>query len=193
MRPTAMTLTVLVATCIGAAGCGAGPYGFSRYYEPLKAEEAYHEQSNVFTYSAVTARPQDYVGRLIGWFGVVEKVEAAPDGRHLVRLTFHAHKERHLCETEVSSSCRVTVNFKSTGTFSIWLALRGPDLIPSLDKVQPGTLMRVFGKVRCVKAADGTDRCERDEQGGVLLDGVYYRQWPARFYRTTRAAGDMRR
>ena len=66
-------------------------------------------------------------------------------------MSFHTHKERHLCESETSSSCRVTVNFKSTGGFSVLLSLKGEDLIPGLDKVQSGTLMRVFGKVRCQK------------------------------------------
>ena len=117
----------------------------------------------------------------------------AKQGRYLVRMTFHSHKQRHLCETEVRSSCRVTVNFKPSGGFSSLLDLRGEDMIPGLDKVQPGTLIRVFGKVQCKKVDDDRYQCQRDDEGDVLLDGVYYRQWPARYYRTTRTANRMRR
>jgi len=189
-RPSLLLLSMLMGS---VAGCGAGPYGFSRYYEPIKQEKSYHEKAQTFTSGAVTSRPQDYTDKLIGWFGIVEKVEATKDGHHLVRLSYHAHKSRHLCETEVSSSCRVTVHYKSTGGFSALLDLRPEDMIPGLDKVQPGTLMRVFGKVQCERIDRGKHRCERDEQGNVLLKGEYYRQWPARYYRTTRTANRMRR
>ena len=195
MKHSAITLSnLLLLMLIGStAGCGAGPYGFSRYYEPLKEEKPYDEKAETFTCGMVTARPQDYIDKLIGWFGIVEKVVATKDGRHLVRLSYHPHKSRHLCETEVSSSCRVTVHYKATGGFSVLLDLRGEDMIPGLDKVQPGTLMRVFGKVQCQQTGRGKYQCERDDQGDVLLKGEYYRQWPARYYRTTRTANRMRR
>ena len=32
-----------------------------------------------------------------------------------------------------------------------------------------------------------------EEDGALRLEGVYYRQWPARYYSTTRAASSMRR
>jgi hypothetical protein len=187
------TALLLIGTALLLCGCGAGQYGFSRYYVPLDEEKPYEAKSRVYTYGSVTARPHDFIDKWIGWFGIVEKAAATEDGRHLVRLAFHTHKERHLCESEVSSSCRVTVNFKSTGGFSALLSLRGEDLVPGLDKVQPGTLMRVFGKVRCQKTPDDEYQCDHDEKGGVLLDVEYYRQWPARYYRTTRRAGQMRR
>jgi hypothetical protein len=189
VRTTAMLL-LFVAVFL-AMGCGAGQYGFSRYYEPLSSEEPYQETSREFTYGAVTARPHDFEGQLIAWFGIVEKVYATRDDRSLVHLTFHKHKNRHLCEGETSSTCRVTVHHKATGGFSAVLKLEPKDKVPSLDKVQPGTLMRVFGKVRCVPDANGDAKCDRDKEGGVILYGVYYRHWPARYYRTTRAAVKM--
>ena len=73
------------------------------------------------------------------------------------------------------------------------LSLRPEDTVPGLDKVQPGTLMRVFGRVRCRQNEDEQMQCDYDEQGGILLEGVYYRQWPARYYVTTRAASQLRR
>lgn len=186
-------LSILLTGGTLLMGCGAGQYGYARYYVPLDEEEPYEAASRVFTYGAVTARPHDYIDQLIGWFGIVKAVKATRDGRHLVKMTFHTHKARHLCESEVSSSCRVTVNYKSTGEFSALLDLQGEDLIPSLDKVQPGTLLRVFGKVICRKKPDGEYQCDRDDSGGVILNGEYYRQWPRRHYRTTRTAGRMRR
>jgi hypothetical protein len=79
----------LVFMTIVLGGCGPGRYGYARYYVPLDSEEAYHESAREFTFGAVTARPQDFTGQLISWFGVVEKVQAAKDGRSLIRMTFH--------------------------------------------------------------------------------------------------------
>jgi hypothetical protein len=190
MKTSLLLLGAICAACTLSA-CGPGPYGFSRYYTPTKEEAPFDETSLEFTYGAVAARPQDYEGRLIGWFGIVESVKPAEDGRFLVRMAFHKHKERHLCEGETESTCRVTVNHKATGGFTAILALRPEDQMASLDKVQNGTLIRVFGKLRCNKDANGNPKCEYDEKGGVILDGVFYRQWPARYYRTTRTAGKM--
>ena len=182
-------LTAFAAAVTSA--CGAGPYGFSRYYTPTNEEEPFDESSREFTFGAVTARPKDFRDQLISWFGIVESIRPADDGRYLVRLSYHKHRKRHLCEGETESSCRVTVNQKSTGGFTAVLTLRPEDLVPSLEKVQPGTLMRVFGKVRCRDDEKGEPRCAYDVDGGVMLDCVYYRQWPARYYRTTRTMDRM--
>ena len=180
---TAMMLTL--------SGCGAGPYGFSRYYTPSDDEESFHETSREFTYGAVTARPWEFQNQLIGWFGVVQSIKPEADGRQSIRLAFHKHKERHLCEGETESTCRVTVNAKSTGGFTAVLRLRPEDRVSGLEKVVPGTLMRIFGKVRCKKDVNGDPVCAYDEEGGVVLDTEYYRQWPVRYYRTTRSSGKM--
>lgn len=184
-------ILALLPAVSAVSACGAGPYGFSRYYTPSEEEETFDQTSREFTYGAVTARPKDYQEQLIGWFGIVESVKPADNGRQLVRLAYHKHKERHLCEGETESTCRVTVNHKSTGGFTAVVSLRPEDQVASLEKVQPGTLMRVFGKVRCQKDANGDPQCAYDEAGGVILDCVYYRQWPARYYRTTKTMGKM--
>jgi hypothetical protein len=183
---------ILCAFCFITA-CGPGAYGFSRYYVPTDQEETYGEQSREYTYGAVTAKPADFQGKLISWFGIVEKVTPTADGQWLIRMSYHQHRERHLCSDDTNSSCRVTVNFKSSGGFSAIIKLTGEDLVPGLAKVQPGSLMRVFGKVRCAENEDEQVDCEYDEKGGVLFDGIWYRQWPARYFLTTRAAGSMRR
>jgi hypothetical protein len=185
----------LLATALvpAFAGCGAGQYGFSRYYVPLDDEESYDEQGKEYPYGDVTSDPASFDGKMIAWFGVVEKVGVAPDGRYLIAMAHRQHQERHLCDDDSSASCRVTVHFKSSGGFTALVALSATDTTPGLDKVQPGSLLRVFGKVKCKQNDEEQTVCEYDDRGGVLLDAVYYRQWPARYFVTTRAASDMRR
>jgi hypothetical protein len=191
MRAAAFAVAAGLAALL--AGCGAGPYGFAREYAPLREEQALHEQGVELPYGAVIGTPAEYQGRLIAWFGVVESMDRAPDGRTRVRLAHRKHQERHLCDGESSGSCRVTVQFASQGGFSALIDFRPADLVPGLDKVQPGTLLRVYGKVRCQENDDEQLECEYDDQGGIVLDANWYRQWPARHYVTTRAAGGMRR
>ena len=45
-----------------------------------------------------------------------------------------------------------------------------------------------------VREALWTKCCEKmGDRGGVILEAVYYRQWPARYFVTNRAAASMRR
>ncbi len=184
---------LFLAALFIALGCGPGRYGFSRYYAPNDDEAPFDKQAREYAYGVVAANPDDFDGQLIAWFGIVQSVRQTPDGRFALRLSHNKHKERHLCADEANSSCRVTVHFNSSGGFSALLKLNPEDLVPGLDKVQPGTLMRVFGYVRCRRDENDQMGCDYDEQGGILLDGVFYRQWPARYYVTTRAASSMRR
>ena len=175
--------------------CGPGRYGYSRYYVPTRAEKPFHETSREYTHAAVVKRPHDFMGQSIAWFGVVKSLERLNDGRHKVHLSYHKHRDRHLCETEIKSSCRVTVNNRSTRNFTTIMSIEPEDLIPGLDKIQPGTLMRVFGKVRCrqVNTEYELDKweCDKDEKGNVILVGQFYRQWPRRHYRTTNTSDKM--
>jgi len=189
-----MVVAVLAAAVAAVlAGCGAGRWGYDRSYVPLKEERPFHEGGSELAYSEVTTDPADYRDRLVAWFGMVESVEPAEGGKHTVRMSHHKHQDRHLCKTDSKRSCRVTVHFKSSGGFSAVLDLRPEDMEASLDKVQPGSLLRVFGKVRCREDEDEQVVCDYDDQGGVILEGEHYRQWPARYYVTTRAASIMRR
>lgn len=187
------TTIVLIATALLAVGCGAGQYGFAKKYVPLGDEEDFWEQSKSFTYDAVNTDPDDYEGKLIGWFGVVQKVTKKDDGKYEVRMAHRKHQPRHLCSSDSIRSCRVTVHFRSSGSFSALLDLLPKDTAAGLDKVQPGSLMRVYGKVRCRENDDEQIVCDYDDMGGVLLDGSYYRQWPVRFFVTTRSASELKR
>jgi hypothetical protein len=173
--------------------CGPGPYGFSRYYVPGEPEEAFHKQAREYPYGIVAANPDRYRDQLIAWFGIVQRIEQTKDGKYQIRFSYNRHKERHLCAEQSSSSCRVTVHFKPTGYFSARLQLRAEDVKPGLDKIQTGTLMRLFGRVRCSEREEGQLQCDYDEEGGLILEAVHYRQWPVRYYATTRAAAALRR
>ncbi len=191
MKPVYFGIVSLVVALL--CGCGAGPYGFARVYEPSEVEKPYHDRSRGYPFGIVAAKPHEFQGQLIAWFGIVKSVKQTEDGRYWIRMSHNTHRERHLCDGETNSSCRVTVHFKSTGEFSALLHIDQKDLVPSLDKIQPGTLLRVFGSVRCATDDEGKPTCEFDENGGLVLEGEFYRQWPARYYVTTRAMSTMRR
>jgi hypothetical protein len=178
---------------LAAGGCGAGQYGFSKTYAPLDEEKAYDASSTEAVYEDVTSDPAAYDGKQIAWFGVVDKVTLQDDGRYRVELSQRVHQARHLCSSDADDSCRVTVSSATSGSFTALVQLKTEDTVPGLDKVQPGSLMRVFGEVRCRLNEDERQECDHDEKGGVILDVAYYRHWPARYYVTPRQAGTMRR
>jgi len=186
--------TFCLAFCFCAlAGCGAGPYGFAQEYTPLDEEKQFHADGTEFVYEEVNGDPAAFEGKLIAWFGVVEKVTLNDDGRYEIQLAQRKHQPRHLCDSDADDSCRVTVHFASAGGFTAFVRLTPEDTTPGLDKVQPGSLLRVFGKVRCRLNDDEQKVCDYDDRGGVILDAVFYRQWPARYFVTNRAAESMRR
>jgi hypothetical protein len=195
LEKTRMGIIGLTCLPLLLSACGGGGYGYAKYYVPTRAEKPFDETSMEYTHGVVAVKPEDFNGKLIAWFGVVKDIEPMKDGRHRVHLSFHKHRERHLCETEMENSCRVTINQRSTGDFTAILKIDPEDLIPGLDKIQPGTLMRVFGKVRCrqVNSEYELDKweCDKDKHGGVLLIGEFYRQWPRREYRTTHTSNKM--
>jgi hypothetical protein len=191
---TASLISIIVGfAMLSVTACGPGPYGYAKYYVASDAEEPFHEKAKDFPYGIVAADPAKYQDRPIAWFGVVKKLKHMDDGQYLVHLSHNSHRERHLCGGQSAKSCRVTVNFKETGNFSVYLRLRPADLEPGLEKIQPGTLMRVFARVKCHETDEDQVMCDYNDEGGLVLEGDYYRHWPAQHYVTTRAAGTLRR
>jgi hypothetical protein len=191
-----MKKVVLIGACaavVWLAGCGAGPYNYARTYKPNMAEKPLLKVADTPNYSELTLRTEEWKGQLITWFGVVLSVEPAQGGKHLVRLAHVLHQERHLCKDEGSRTCRVTVSDARTGEFSALLDIKASDLEPGLDKLQPGSLLRVYGKLRCGVDPEKGLACERDSNDMVLLEGVAYRHFPPRHYVTPRRATEMRR
>lgn len=189
MRPLRWIAVVILVS--GLLGCG-GPYSYARAYVPSAVEKPLLEQAKVPNWAAVDSRPQDFDGQLIAWFGVVLLVETVDGGQQLVRLKHAVHQDRHLCKGESPRSCRVTISDASSGEFSALLTIDPAHLTPSLDNLQPGSLLHVFGKVRCAVDEDENTVCERDPEGSIRLEGVAYRHFPPRHYVTPRMASEMR-
>jgi hypothetical protein len=179
MRPLALRVLVLVS--LGCAG--AGPYGHARSYLPTSAEEPWIERAQDSIYDEVRRMPDLYRDRVVSWFGVVTGLEPGPNGSARVALQVRTHQERHLCEDESNTTCRVTVSQRDGGAFTAVLTLR-PEDAAGENQVQPNSLLRVFGTV-----AVG----EYDSQGGPVLRVQYYRHWPRGEYVTTASANTWRR
>lgn len=165
-------------------GCaGAGPYGHARTYVALPEEAGHAARAEEAVYDEVRRMPDGYQGRTLAFFGVVESVEAGEGGATRVSLQQRTHQERHLCEDDTERSCRVTVNARDGGPFTVVLTLRPADGTGE-QRVQRGSLLRVFGTLEVGSY---------DAQGGPVLRGVWYRHWPRGEYVTTASAAVMRR
>jgi hypothetical protein len=179
-RGSAGLLLVAFACC--ALGCGGGSYGHTRTYEPLISEKPHFDRAQELSYEQVKRAPYDYKATQIAWFGVVEKIEALPDGRTALRLGFRTHQARHLCKDEYQDSCRVTVSQTSSGPFVARLQLS--DAEKNTDqRVWVGSLMKLYG----------TPTGDYDEHGDPVLEVSYHRHWPRGTYVTTAQRRAMKR
>lgn len=185
MTPSRSVLaSLLLLAIVGSiAGCGgAGPYGFSRNYEPLGEERAYMDRATELSYEEVR-RTRAEEQQMVSWFGVVlEPPAMQEDGRARVLLSLRAHQDRHLCADSGSDTCRVTVSEREIGRFVALLPMREEDR-GGPRRLWTGSLVRVYG----------TATGEEDAESGPVLGAEWYRHWPPHYYVTTAAAGRMRR
>lgn len=175
----------LAAAWIGLAllGCsGAGRFGYARTYVPLGEEDRYLRLAEESVYDEVRRMPDRFRNKLISWFGVVTDVQPAASGEARVAMQVRTHQERHLCEEPEEHSCRVTVSEQSGGPFTAVLRL-SPDDRAGENRLQPGSLVRVYGDVVVG---------EYDAQGGPVLRARHYRHWPRGQYVTTALRGSWR-
>ena len=173
-----LTIVLLVAGC-----GGAGPYGYSREYVPLDAEEPHLEAETAISYEEVRRDPEDFRSATVGWFGVVTEVEPRDDGTALVRMTYRTLSARNLCADERDSSCRVTVSEREGGPFTAIVRL-APEELSGERRVWVGSLLKIYGH----------PTGELDPQTeGPILEAVYHRHWPRGTYVTTGARATMRR
>lgn len=170
---------------LALAGCGgAGRYGYARSYVYYGEEEQYARRANNDAiYDEVRRMPDRYAGQLLSWFGVVTEVANGPGDTRRIALQVRTHQERHLCEDETDSSCRVTVSERDGGPFTAIVRLSPEDQVGE-NRVQPGSLLRVYGTL-----VQG----EYDAQGGPVLQVQHYRHWPRGQYVTTAARTYWRR
>jgi len=169
--------------CLSLAACGSNPYGYAPEYVPQSGEDDYLERAQAMSYEDVRRNPVAYADTLIGWFGVVEKVEPGDvAGQYRVSLDLRFHQPRHLCSDEFDSSCRVTVSQKGGGPFTALVVLQGEDSVGKY-RVGPESLLKVYG----------TPTADFDEAGGPILRAQHYRHWPPGTYVSTHRAVNMRR
>ena len=172
----------IVVLLLGLTACGSNPYGYAPEYVPVGDEEDFIERAQPLSYEEVRRNPAAHGEILIGWFGVVQKVEPADGGQFRVSLDLRFHQPRHLCSDEFDSSCRVTVSQKGGGPFSALVGLR-PDDAAGKFRVGPESLMKIYG----------TATPDYDDAGGPILRAQHYRHWPNGTYVSTGHSRTMRR
>ncbi|MCA9601532.1 MAG: hypothetical protein R3A78_03460 [Polyangiales bacterium] len=180
---TALRFLGAASLVVALLGCGAGPYGYARDYEPLGEEDDLLEHTRQTTYEDVRRDPTRFQGNELGWFGVVDDLRSVGAGVYRLRMTYRTLRPRNLCSDETSGSCRVTVNERAGGEFDVLVRLRATDEAPGEHRLWAGSLLRVFGKVEPELA-----------EGDIpVIQATWYRHWPAGTYVTTGAADSMRR
>jgi len=167
-----------------ALGCGsAGPYGYSRVYAPLGAEEAALSGSERYDPVMVRRLPQEWQTKTVELFGVVLARAEGRDGMADLTLSVRRLAARNLCEAGEEETCRVTVGDQELARVHALAKLEQPDAIGQ-GSLKPQSLVRVVGKLEDhVSKDDGTD----------IVVASYYRHWPAAEYVTEQARSYMRR
>ena len=166
------------------AGCGsAGPYGFSRTYEPLSEEEDHAERAKEYDPVMIEREPETWKKQRISVFGVVRARSQAPGGSAYLTLGVRTLSERNACDTAADDSCRVTVSEHDFATVHAIAKLRPEDDIGKLS-LRPGALVRVIGKLN--------DEVDKNDGAPVLVAG-YYRHWPQKYFVTTASRDHMQR
>jgi hypothetical protein len=178
----------MVLALSGAAGlmqCNSGGrYGYAREYVYLPEEQPFAQRADESAvYDEVRRLPDRFADHVLTWWGIVSNVEPGTEGLTRVTLQLRTHQVRHLCEDETDGSCRVTINDRDGGSFTVLLRLN-PDDLSGENRVQPLALLHVYGTV-----VQG----EYNSDGGPVLRGQYYRHWPRGQFVTTASSGGMRR
>lgn len=176
-------ILVPLLAVLGLVACGSNPYGYGPEYVPLDEEEDFIERAQPLSYEDVRRNPAEFSQTLIGWFGVVSKVEPGDGaGQYRVTLDLRFHQPRHLCSDEFDSSCRVTVSEKGGGPYTALVGLATEDSAGKY-RVGPASLLKVYG----------APTPDYDEAGGPILRVQHYRHWPPGTYVSTGRSGNMRR
>jgi hypothetical protein len=173
----------VLAALLTVACSSAGPYGFSRVYEPQDEEETALENTTEYDPVMVQRRHHEWKNKKVTLFGIVKSRREGPSGAAHVTLSMRALSNRNLCEDAEESTCRVTVSDREHGTVHALVKLTSDDDIGK-ERVTVGSLLRLVGQV--TDTVDQTD-------GMPVLRVTYYRHWPYRKYVTTAASSYMLR
>jgi hypothetical protein len=178
------SLAVAAIFSLASVGCSsAGPYGYSRDYSPLSAEEDAVEGAREYDPVMVQRDPDDWKKGKVMLFGVVRSRTEGPGGTAYLSLGMRSLAARNLCDDFEEETCRVTVGNKEHAIVHVLAKLGAGDDIGK-ESIGAGSLVRVVGKL-----ADGVD----PEDGTPVLEVQYYRHWPRGFYVTSADASHMRK
>jgi hypothetical protein len=165
-------------------GChSAGPYGHSRVYSPLDAEEEALHGAKSYDPVMVQREPLKWKGKPVNVFGVVKSRNDGAGGAAYLTLSVRVLEPRNLCDTEDEDTCRVTVSEREHAVVHAQVRLESADHIGQ-DSVGAGSLVRIVGVL-----GDELD----NNDGMPVLRATYYRHWPRDYYVTTAARSHMRR
>ena len=173
---------LFVAAVLTACG-SAGPYGFSRTYEPLSEEEDHTEGAKEYDPVMIEREPETWKKQRISVFGIVRGRSQAPGGSAYLTLGVRTLSERNICDTAADDTCRVTVSEHDFATVHAIAKLRPEDDLGKLS-LRPGALVRVIGKLN--------DEVNKNDGAPVLVAG-YYRHWPRNYFVTTADRDHMQR
>ncbi len=167
---------LLVSAC-----SSAGPYGYSRTYSALSAEE--DAANGAHEYDPVMAERDkaEWKKNRVSVFGIVNKRADGPNGMAYLTLSVRTLEVRNLCEALDEATCRVTVGEHEFAIVHARVLLSPSDDIGE-KSVNRGSLVRVLGKL-----TDDVD----PEDGTAIMKGDYYRHWPRNFFVTTASRPDM--
>ncbi len=177
MRPC---LTALVL-CFATACHSAGPYGYSRTYSALDAEEDAAEGAREYDPVMAQRELQTWKQAKVSLFGIVTKRAPGPAGTADVTLSVRTLEARNLCDSLDEETCRVTVSEREFAVVHARLKLSPADDIGE-KSLNRGSLVRVLGKL--------TDELDA-EDGTPVFTAEYYRHWPRNFFVTTASRPDM--
>ena len=176
MWKTSLTLALLVACH------SAGPYGYSKTYSALDAEEEAAESARELDPVMLERAREDWRKTSISLFGVVKARREAPNGNAYLTLSMRTLAERNLCDSPDEDSCRVTVGDHEHAVVHAIAKLSAEDDI-GRRSVAPGSLVRVIGRL-----ADDVG-----DDGAPVLSASYIRHWPRAEYVTLADSDHMRR
>jgi hypothetical protein len=173
----------LTALCLVplTACSSAGPYGYSRTYSALDAEEAAAQGAREYDPVMVERDKAEWKKAKVSVFGIVNKRAQGPAGTAYVTLSVRTLEARNLCEELDEASCRVTVGEREFAVVHAQIKLAPADDIGE-KSLNRGSLVRVLGKL--------TDEVD-PEDGTPVLKAEYYRHWPRNFFVTTASRPDM--
>jgi hypothetical protein len=175
---------LLAGSVAASYGChSAGPYGYSRSYVALAAEESAEAGAKTYDPVMVQRTPAEWKGKRVSVFGVVKTRTEGSGGAAYLTLSVRSLEARNLCDSEDEDSCRVTVSEREHAVIHAHAKLEAEDEIGQ-KSVGPGSLVRVIGVI-------GDDVDQND--GMPVLRANYYRHWPRNFFVTTADRANMRR